>query len=277
MESPQVDLKCGDGTYGIAVSDYSPTGQAVTTKPFCDTNVIPLFVSTGTHMEVNVKYAVGDRFQIGFKILGDMKGKFVRDYAPPPPPPPRRGMQPQRQPMPNNPYGNQRSVIPAGAPLYPGLGPIPPRLGPRGQQMPGPPMGGPPMAGPPMGGPPMRGPPNQNQMYPPPQIPARIGGPPSGPISQTQGSYGPPIQNPNAQGGVPAGPVAPSSNEASSVGTGGRPIDVAKTRILMGNNSGVRSSNQDQSHKEPLSPQVQRERQRKGNVQKIISPIIARK
>ena len=276
MESPQVDLKCGDGAYGITVSDYSATGQAITTKPFCDTNVIPLFVSTGTHMEVNVKYGVGDRFQIGFKILGDMKGKFVRDYAPPPPPPPRRGVPPQRRGMQNAPYGNQRSVIPAGAPLYPGLGPIPPRLGPRGQQMvpqqmPGPPMGGPPMGGAPMGGAPMRGPPIQNQMYTPqgpPQMPPRIGGPPNGPISQTQGSFGPPIQNPNAQGAVPPGSVSPSSNDASSVGTGGRPIDVAKTRILMGNNSGVRSSNQEKSYQEPLSPQVQRERQRKGNVQK---------
>ena len=270
MESPQVDLKCGDGTYGITVSDYTAPGQAITTKPFCDTNVIPLFVSTGTHMEVNVKYGVGDRFQIGFKILGDMKGEFVRDHAPPPPPPPRRGVPPRRG-MPNAPYGNQRSVMPVGAPLYPGLGPIPPRLGPRGQQMVPQQMGPP---GPPMGGPPMRGPPIQNQMYPPqgpPQMgpPPRIGGPngPNGPISQTQGSFGPPIQNPNAQGAVPPG--SPSSNEASSVGTGGRPIDVAKTRILMGNNSGVRSPNQEKSNQEPLSPQVQRERQRKGNVQKL--------
>ena len=115
----------------------------------------------------------------------------------------------------------------------------------------------------------MRGPPIQNQMYPPqgsPQMPPRIGA--NGPISQTQGSFGPPIQNPNAQGAVPPGSVSPSSNDASSAGTGGRPIDVAKTRILMGNNSGVRSSNQEKSYQEPLSPQVQRERQRKGNVQK---------
>lgn len=281
MESPQVDLKCGEGSYGITVSDYSVTGQVITTKPFCDTNVIPLFVSTGTHMEVNVKYGVGDRFQIGFKILGDMKGKFVRDYAPPPPPPPpRRAMQQQRMGLQNVPYGNQRSVIPVGAPLYPGLGPIPPRLGPRGQQMtgPGPPMGGPPMRVPPVRGPPMRGPPIQNQMYPPqgpPQMPPRMGGPSSGPISQTQGSFGPPIQNPNAQGGVPSGPVAPSSNEASSVGTGGRPIDVAKTRILMGNNSGVRSPNQEKSYQEPLSPQVQRERQRKAVVVIVVISMLA--